>query len=59
MRTFLYQRAREPNEAMQLGAAANPASAHSRNKVAYLAGGTTLTDLMKLDVAQPDVITAH
>jgi xanthine dehydrogenase YagS FAD-binding subunit len=56
MRTFLYQRAREPNEAVQLAAAANPASAHSRNKVAYLAGGTTLTDLMKLDVAQPDVI---
>jgi len=56
MRTFLYQRAREPNEAVQLAAAANPASARSRNKVEYLAGGTTLTDLMKLDVAQPDVI---
>jgi xanthine dehydrogenase YagS FAD-binding subunit len=56
MRTFLYQRAREPNEAAQLAAAANPASARSRNKVEYLAGGTTLTDLMKLDVAQPDVI---
>jgi xanthine dehydrogenase YagT iron-sulfur-binding subunit len=56
MRTFLYQRAREPNEAVQLAAAANPASDRSRNKVAYLAGGTTLTDLMKLDVAQPDVI---
>jgi xanthine dehydrogenase YagS FAD-binding subunit len=56
MRSFVYQRAREPTEAVQLAAVANPQGAGKRNRVDYLAGGTTLADLMKLEVAQPDTV---
>jgi len=46
MRPFTYERVSDPATAAQAaGARAEPAS--------YLAGGTTLVDLMKLDVMQP------
>src|SRR5690242_20870370 len=46
MRPFTYERVRDPAAAAQAaGARAEP--------VSYLAGGTTLVDLMKLDVMQP------
>ena len=46
MRPFTYERVSDPAAAAQAaGARAEPAS--------YLAGGTTLVDLMKLDVMQP------
>jgi xanthine dehydrogenase YagS FAD-binding subunit len=46
MRPFAYERVTTP------AAAIKAASAHAN----YLAGGTTLFDLMKLDVMQPDVV---
>ncbi|MFQ6573987.1 FAD binding domain-containing protein [Pseudomonas sp. UM16] len=52
MRPLDYLRATSPEQAISLHAR-NPASA-------YLAGGTTLLDLVKLDVMQPDrVIDVH
>jgi xanthine dehydrogenase YagS FAD-binding subunit len=55
MRRFIYQRAHQPAEALQMAAA--PDAADSRNRSSeFLAGGTTLLDLMKLDVAQPDTV---
>jgi xanthine dehydrogenase YagS FAD-binding subunit len=55
MRSFIYQSAREPGEAVELAATTRIADARSRSKV-YLAGGTTLVDLMKLEVVQPDTV---
>src|SRR5690348_13580721 len=52
MRPFLYDRADSPDAATRL--AAVPADAHVRAPVQFLAGGTTLLDLMKLDVMRPD-----
>jgi xanthine dehydrogenase YagS FAD-binding subunit len=52
MRRFIYQRAREPAEAVQMAAAAGAVDSGNR-RTEFLAGGTTLLDLMKLDVAQP------
>jgi xanthine dehydrogenase YagS FAD-binding subunit len=50
MRPFRYQHAADRADALKLAAAA-PSGAH------YLAGGTTLVDLMKLDVVRPvDVV---
>ena len=49
MRPFLYERAESPAAALRtFGAARGEAGA-----TAYLAGGTTLLDLMKLDVMRP------
>jgi xanthine dehydrogenase YagS FAD-binding subunit len=53
MRSFIYQRAHEPGEAVQFASAAG---ARGGSKIEYLAGGTTLIDLMKLDVVQPDTV---
>ncbi len=53
MRPFVYERATEPDEAARFAASIRTAD---KAKVAYLAGGTTLIDLMKLDVMRPDVI---
>ena len=54
MQTFIYQRATEPETAVHLAAVAKT------NGVAmpaeYLAGGTTLLDLMKLNVVRPEVV---
>jgi xanthine dehydrogenase YagS FAD-binding subunit len=52
MRSFVYQRARGPDEAAQLAASATAGA----KGIAFLAGGTTLTDLMKLNVMQPDTV---
>src|SRR5919205_1278722 len=52
MRPFAYERADSPEAATRL--AAVPADAHVRAPVQFLAGGTTLLDLMKLDVMRPD-----
>ncbi len=52
MRPFIYDRADSPEAATRL--AAVPADAHVPAPVQFLAGGTTLLDLMKLDVMRPD-----
>jgi xanthine dehydrogenase YagS FAD-binding subunit len=48
MRAFVYQRANNPADAVHGAAGANDTQ--------YLAGGTTLFDLMKLDVMRPQTI---
>ncbi len=53
MRPFVYERASNPEEAARF-AASVAAADHARAE--YLAGGTTLVDLMKLDVLQPNVV---
>jgi xanthine dehydrogenase YagS FAD-binding subunit len=55
MRPFVYERATTPAAAVQLGAKASATSA-LQAPVHYLAGGTTLVDLMKLDVMRPEVV---
>ncbi|MCP3374154.1 FAD binding domain-containing protein [Bradyrhizobium cajani] len=55
MRPFLYQKATDPGMAVQaLGAAGN--NPLTRATAQPLAGGTTLIDLMKLDVMRPAAI---
>jgi xanthine dehydrogenase YagS FAD-binding subunit len=56
MRRFIYQRAQGPAEAVQMAAAGIAAESHSGTRTEFLAGGTTLLDLMKLDVMRPDTI---
>lgn len=57
MRSFLYQRATDPSMAVQaLSAAAAANDPLTRATVQPLAGGTTLIDLMKLDVMRPSAI---
>jgi len=50
MRPFLYVRAGSPNEAIQASSGQNGGATQ------FLAGGTTLLDLMKLDVMRPERI---
>ncbi len=50
MRTFSYERAANPGEAV------HAATAFAEGNSSYLAGGTTLIDLMKLDVMRPDAV---
>ena len=55
MRPFAFQRAADADEAVR--AAAHPVSpglAQTESPTQFLAGGTTLIDLMKLDVMRPD-----
>src|SRR5690242_10603564 len=52
MRPFVYDRADSPEAATRL--AVVPADAHVRAPVQFLAGGTTLLDLMKIDVMRPE-----
>ena len=52
MRPFVYERATDPNQAVNT---ANQ-SAGTRSGVQFLAGGTTLLDLMKLEVMRPATI---
>jgi xanthine dehydrogenase YagS FAD-binding subunit len=48
---FAYSKASTPEQAVRLGAASQ--TAQQGAQVRYIAGGTTLVDLMKLDVEQP------
>ncbi len=54
MRPFDYQQPTEVAAAAAL--AAVPAEAHVRSPVQYMGGGTTLLDLMKLDVMRPTTV---
>jgi xanthine dehydrogenase YagS FAD-binding subunit len=54
MQTFSYERATEPETAVRLAAVAKTNGAGKPAE--YLAGGTTLLDLMKLNVVRPDVV---
>ena len=57
MRPFAYQRATDASSAVQaLGAAAGDHDTLTEAAIAPLAGGTTLVDLMKLDVMRPRVV---
>jgi xanthine dehydrogenase YagS FAD-binding subunit len=55
MRPFTFEAASTANDAIQAAARAR-ASSSLDNPVQYLAGGTTLIDLMKLDVMRPSQI---
>jgi len=54
MREFVLERAASSVEAIGLGVAPTSADSHVRSSTQYLAGGTTLFDLMKLQVMTPD-----
>ena len=53
MRSFIFETASEPQRAIELFDKSDLPAAWS---AAYLAGGTTLLDLMKLDVMRPQVV---
>jgi len=53
MRAFVLDRAATSVDAIGLGATSTSADAHVRSPTQYLAGGTTLFDLMKLQVMNP------
>lgn len=55
MRPFTIERAEHPTAAIQAVTGAR-SNTHG-NAVQFLAGGTTLVDLMKLDVARPEFLT--
>lgn len=50
MRPFVYERAANPGDAIRI------ATAFTEGRTSYLAGGTTLFDLMKLDVMRPGAV---
>ena len=52
MRPFAYERAADVASAVRLGAASGQGQSDARAQ--FLAGGTTLIDLMKLDVLRPE-----
>src|SRR3989442_1144732 len=55
MRPFIFQRAVSPSAAvLAAGRTASPSSSDAQAR--FLAGGTTLLDLMKLDVMRPDIV---
>lgn len=57
MRPFLYERADSPERAVRAAAAApsgNPP--HVQAPAQFIAGGTTLSDLMKIDVMRPELL---
>jgi xanthine dehydrogenase YagS FAD-binding subunit len=56
MRPFIYQRATDPNAAMAALAASSSNNPATDAAVQALAGGTTLIDLMKLDVMRPQAL---
>jgi xanthine dehydrogenase YagS FAD-binding subunit len=56
MRPFVYQRATDPNAAMAALAASTGNPLPTEAAVQALAGGTTLIDLMKLDVMRPQAL---
>ena len=56
MRSFTYDRATslaQASQSLRSGERADGTSVQGRYPAEYLAGGTTLIDLMKLDVMQP------
>jgi xanthine dehydrogenase YagS FAD-binding subunit len=55
MRTFIYERATNPETAAHLAVNVRT-TLGDESRVNYLAGGTTLIDLMKLDVMRPEVV---
>jgi len=52
MRPFAYERAEDPAEASRLGMRTGQGEVNAQTQ--FLAGGTTLIDLMKLDVLRPN-----
>jgi xanthine dehydrogenase YagS FAD-binding subunit len=56
MRPFIYQRATDPDAAMAALAASSGNNPPMEAAVQPLAGGTTLIDLMKLDVMRPQAL---
>ena len=56
MRDFVLERATDAVEALRRAATQPPVDAQVRAHTQYLAGGTVLLDLMKLDVMRPDRI---
>ena len=54
MRPFTYERAADLGAALAAGTVPEAARQHIRPEVQYLAGGTTLLDLMKIDVMHPE-----
>jgi xanthine dehydrogenase YagS FAD-binding subunit len=56
MRPFNYERVSTGAAAVQAAAAAARANSASQSSVYFLAGGTTLLDLMKLDVMRPETV---
>jgi xanthine dehydrogenase YagS FAD-binding subunit len=54
MRDFVLERAADTVEALRRSATQAPTDAHVRAPTQYIAGGTNLLDLMKLDVMRPD-----
>src|ERR1700756_4905338 len=54
MQTFQYQQPITVNQAVQAGAQSKTAQQYA--DVRFIAGGTTLVDLMKLDVERPNQI---
>src|ERR1700710_3274760 len=56
MRLFAYQRATDASSALQALAAAAGNNALTQAAIQPLAGGTTLIDLMKLDVMRPSTV---
>src|SRR5437588_122221 len=56
MRPFAFQRAGDADEALKAAALMRPAAdiPQTQASTQFLAGGTTLLDLMKLDVMRPD-----
>src|ERR1700681_1441046 len=56
MRSFAFQRAGDADEAVKAAASMHlsPDTPQSEASTQFLAGGTTLLDLMKLDVMRPD-----
>lgn len=56
MRGFVLERAADAVEALRHAARQPPADAHVSAPAQYIAGGTTLLDLMKLDVMRPECL---
>jgi xanthine dehydrogenase YagS FAD-binding subunit len=56
MQPFNYERVSTGVAAVQAAAAAARANSASQSSVYFLAGGTTLLDLMKLDVMRPETV---
>jgi xanthine dehydrogenase YagS FAD-binding subunit len=54
MRTFVLERAADAVEALRKSQAQPPTDTHVGAATQYIAGGTNLLDLMKLDVMRPD-----
>ena len=58
MRPFVLETPRSAADAIRLAAGGRATNTQAERSVQYLAGGTTLIDLMKLDVMRPDVLVA-